>query len=260
MFTSVFTSSALTALALSSALTCSLAQSPDRPRVPMPPAPYPGAPAPGSPAPNAAPPNNAAPNARQQNGSGPREQNAGAMPGAMPAPHQAGSHGPDQVFIIEALRAGSGETDLASLAEQKAGSEQVREFARQMVRDHGQTNSALHRLTEGAPAPDHNDAEHRQIRDALSNLSGPEFDIEYLRLQVQAHQRMAQLMEYEIGSGADVQVQRLASAALPKVFAHLAMARNLLDQVSVQNPQAAGAPPRKASGMPTPQTPRATGN
>jgi putative membrane protein len=176
----------------------------------------------------------------------------------MPVPHQARS--PDQVFVAEALRAGIGETDLAWLAEQKADTESVRQFARQMIRDHGQTNSALNRLTERAPAPDRPDAEHRKIRDALSNLSGREFDIEYLRLQVQAYQRMVQLLEYEIGSGKDAQVQRFASDALPRVYTQLAMARQLLDQISMQSPQIAAAPPRKVSGMPTLQTPRATSN
>jgi putative membrane protein len=178
----------------------------------------------------------------------------------MPAPHHAGSHGPDQVFIIDALRCGAGQTELAFLAEQKAASEPVREFARRMIREHGQTNHALGQLMEGEAVPDRPDPERRQIRDALSDLSGPEFDIEYLRQQVQAHQRMAQLMVYVIGSGKDAQVQRFAAGALPKVYAHLAMARQLLDQVSMQNPQIAAAPPRKATGMPTPQTPRATLN
>ena len=233
----VFVLSALAALAPAAA------QSPNRPAPPSRP---PMAPSPGAPVPGLPPPPAAAPETRPQTGA------------LMPAPHQARS--PDQVFIAEALRAGQNETDLASLAEQKAGSEPVREFARQMARDHGQTNSALNRLTDGAPPPEQPDAEHRRIREALSNLSGPEFDIEYLRLRVQAHQRMAQLMEYEIGSGAAVQVQRFASGALPKVFAHLAMAQQLLDQVSMQNPQVAAAPPRTVSGMPTLQTPRATLN
>jgi putative membrane protein len=79
-----------------------------------------------------------------------------------------------------------------------------------------------------------------------------------LRTQVQNHQRMAQLLEYEIGSGADAQIRDFASGALPKVFVHLAVARDLLDQVSRQNPQLAATPPRKVSGMPTPQTPRAS--
>jgi putative membrane protein len=188
------------------------------------------------------------------NAPGSREPN-----GAMPAPHQAHSNSPDQIFLSRALQGGVAQVELARLAEQKAGSPSVREFARQMVADHEPANRTLRALAEsdGAPAADQMDAEDRKTRDALSRLGGAEFDIEYLRLSVQAHQRMATLMEYVIGSGKDAQVQRAASAGLPKVFTHLAIARQLLDQTSMQNPQVASAPPRNVSGMPTPQTPRA---
>jgi putative membrane protein len=177
--------------------------------------------------------------------------------GLMPAQHQANST--DQVFIIEATRAGHAETRLARLAEENAESESVRELARHMIRDRTRTSDALNRLTEGegVSAPDRSDPERRQIYESLSNLSGPEFDIEYLRIQVQAHQRMAQLMQYEIGSGSDAEVQRFASDALPRIFIHLAKAQQLLDRVSTRNLQIAAAPPRKLSGMPTLQTPRA---
>ncbi len=220
-----FVSSALTVLTLTSAV----AQSTDKPRNPTPPR-NPGFAAPGT---------------------------IERTPGSMPAPHRANSA--DQLFITEATRAGHAEARLARLAEQNAESESVREFARQMIRDHTRTNDALNRLTEGegAPASDRSDPERRHIYDSLSNLSGPEFDIEYLRTQVQAHQRRAQLLQYEIGSGADAEVQRFASDALPKIFVHLAWAQQLLDRVSTRNLQIAAAPPRKLSGMPTPQTPRA---
>jgi len=186
---------------------------------------------------------------------GTREQTPG-----MPAPQQPNV--PDQVFVIRATLGGAAEIELARLAEQKTRNDSVREFARRMIRDHSQADNALSKLAEGdeIPVPEQLDAKQRQVRDGLSRLSGPEFDIEYLRLQVQGHQRMAQLMEYEIGSGADAQVQGFAAAALPTVFRHLAMARDLLDRVSQQNPQVAAEPPRKVSGMPTPQTPRATLN
>jgi putative membrane protein len=176
-------------------------------------------------------------------------------PGA-PAPHQANL--PDEVFVVRATRGGAAEIELARLAEQKTRSGPVREFAQQMIKDHSQANDALGKLAEedGVPAPDQLDAEHRHVRNGLLSLSGPEFDIEYLRMQVQNHQRMAQLLEYEIGSGKDAQIRDFASGALPKVFVHLAMARDLLDQVSRQNPQVAAEPPRKVSGMPMPQTPR----
>lgn len=180
-------------------------------------------------------------------------------PGAT-APHQANL--PDEVFVSRATLGSAAEIELAGLAEQKTRNDSVREFARQMIRDHSQMSDALGRLAEedGVPAQDQFDAERRHVRGALSSLTGPEFDIEYLRLQVQNHQRVAQLMQYVIGSGDDAQVKRFASGALPRVFMHLAMARDLLDQVSLQNPQVAAAPPRKVSGMPTPQTPRPSSN
>ncbi len=224
----VFASSALTLLALTSAI----AQSTQKPHTPTLSIGNPGFAAPGT-----------------------REQTPG-----MPAPQQPNV--PDQVFVIRATLGGGAEIELARLAEQKTRSDSVREFARHMIRDHSQANDALGKLAEGdgVPTPEQLDAEQRHVRDALSRLSSPEFDIEYLRLQVQGHQRMAQLMEYEIGSGGDAQVQHFASATLPTVFMHLAMARDLLDQVSRQNPQVAAAPPRKVSGMPTPQTPRSSSN
>jgi putative membrane protein len=233
----VFVSSALTVLALTSALA----------QTPLPP-PNPGATAPGT---------SAAPGAKERSGRANerREPNAGAM-----APHQAGPNTPDQVFLTRAARCALAQVELARLAEQKASSPSVREFAWQMIMDNEQANRSLRALAEDGSAAAPDQIEYRQARDALGRLSGAEFEIEYLRLQVPAHQHMATLMEYVIGSGEDAQVRNYASSALPKVFTHLAMASQLLDQTSMQNPQIAGAPPRKASGMPTPQTPRANAN
>jgi putative membrane protein len=224
----LFVSSALTLLALTPAI----AQSTEKPHTPTLGIGNPGFAAPGT-----------------------KEQAPG-----VPAPHQANV--PDRVFVIRATLGGAAEIELAQVAEQKTRNDAVREFARHMIRDHSRADEALGKLAEadGIPVPEEPDAKQREIRDGLSRLSGPEFDIEYLRVQVQNHQRMAQLMEYEIGSGADAQVQGFAAATLPTVFKHLAMAHDLLDRVSVQNPQVAAAPPRTVSGMPTPQTPRPLAN
>lgn len=178
----------------------------------------------------------------------------------VPAPHQ--TNVADQVFVIRATLGGAAEIELARLAEQKARNDGVREFARHMIRDHSRADDALSRLAEGngIAVPEELDAKQREIGDGLSRLSGPEFDIEYMRVQMQNHQRMAQLMEYVIGSGENPQVQGFAAATLPTVYMHLALARDLLDQISRQNPQVAAAPPSEVSGMPTPQTPRPLAN
>jgi putative membrane protein len=125
-----------------------------------------------------------------------------------------------------------------------------------MIQDHSQANREVEKLAEashvqlGGPDP-----EHKELHDGLARLNGAEFDIEYLRAQVQDHQRAVQLLEYEIGSGQDAQTQQLAVKLLPTVFMHLTAARDVLAQVSAQNPQIADEP-SKVTGMPTPQTPR----
>jgi|SRR5215471_11141455 len=179
----------------------------------------------------------------------------------VPAPHQANL--PDQVFIIQATLRHNAVIELERLAEQKTRSDALRQFTREAIGDHSQAQDTLSKLAEGdaiAIPEQLDDAELRRIRDALGSLSGPEFDIEYLRVQIQNHQRLVQLMEYVIGSGEDAQVQAFASDVLPWLFTHLAVARSLLDQISQQNPQIAAAPPTKVSGMPTLQTPRPLSN
>jgi putative membrane protein len=224
----LFASSALTLLALTPAV----AQSTEEPKIPTLAIGNPGFAAPGT-----------------------KEQAPG-----MPAPHQ--TNVPDQVFVIRATLGGAAEIELGRLAEQKTRNDAVREFARHMIRDHSRADNALSRLAErnGIAVPEELDAKQQETRDGLARLSSPEFDVEYMRVQVQNHQRMAQLMEYVIGSGEDAQVQGFAAATLPTVYLHLALARDLLDLVSVQNPRVAAAPPHAVSGMPTPQTPRPLAN
>jgi putative membrane protein len=184
----------------------------------------------------------------------------GSVPGAqqqapgVPAPHQPNQA--DRTFIIAASLGGAAEVELGKLAEQKSQNGSVKTFAQRMVEDHSAANSQLAKLAEADHViVDQPDPEHKQMQDGLAGLTGAEFDIEYLRVQVQDHQRAVQLLEYEIGSGEDADAQGLASKLLPTVFMHLEMARDILAQTSAQHPRIAAQPP-KATGMPTPQTPR----
>jgi putative membrane protein len=183
---------------------------------------------------------------------GPLQNESGA-----PTPHRANQA--DRVFVLQASVGGLAEVEFARLAEQRAQAEPLREFARRMLRDHGKSNEDLAKLAQadGLPLSGELDAEHAQVREGLSSLSGPEFEIEYLRSQVQDHQRTIQLLEYEIGSGEEGALQQFAVTTLPVVFKHLQMARDMLADASARNPRVAAAPPRTVSGMPAPQTPRA---
>jgi len=54
-----------------------------------------------------------------------------------------------------------------------------------------------------------------------------------------------QLLEWEIGSGQEPDLQRFAGSVLPTVLDHLAMARGIVDELSRQQVAAAPPPPRK---------------
>ena len=154
-----------------------------------------------------------------------------AAPG-VPAPHQPNQ--PDRLFAREAAIGGLAEVELGKLAEQKGQSDAVKAFARRMVGDHGKANERLTALAkqDGIGLPTGLDQEHAAMRDKLEGMSGAEFDRAYIQGQVTDHQKTAQLLEYEIGSGQDRELKGLASETLPTVLEHLRMAQEAAAQLS----------------------------
>ncbi len=61
----------------------------------------------------------------------------------------------------------------------------------------------------------------------LSALQGLSFDRAYMRIQVQAHEQMAALMQAEAQSGKDPRIQAFARQVLPVVQSHLELARQI---------------------------------
>jgi putative membrane protein len=168
----------------------------------------------------------------------------------MPAPNQPNQN--DRLFAAEATIGGGAEVEFGQLAEQKGGSAAVKDFARQMVADHGKANQQLAQLAQTAniPLPRGPDEEHRAMRNQLEKLSGTDFDLAYIRAQVGDHQKTAQLLEWEIGSGQDPQIKAFASQILPVVLRHLEMARAVQYQLTATaaTPSSGGA---AAPGRPT---------
>jgi putative membrane protein len=70
------------------------------------------------------------------------------------------------------------------------------------------------------------------MREHLDKMQGDAFDRDYIRGQITAHQETAQLFEYEIGSGQDVQLKTFASQTLPVVMQHLEMAQKIDAQLT----------------------------
>jgi putative membrane protein len=135
----------------------------------------------------------------------------------------------DQLFIRELGLGGMAEAQFGKLAARKAQNPHVKEFARRMADDHGKANEKLVPLARAADVPMRKDfdLDHRVMRDELDKLTGAAFDVAYIRGQVREHQKTAQLLEWEIGSGQDTRVRTYAMQTLPLVMDHLEHAQAL---------------------------------
>jgi putative membrane protein len=171
-----------------------------------------------------------------------------AEPGK-PAPHQPNTQ--DRLFFHLAGTGGMAEVDAARLAERKASHAAVKEFARRMGQDHAKANEQLAGLARAArialpdgPAPD-----HKAQRAELDAASGGAFDAAYMQQQLVEHQKTVTLLQWEISSGQDADLQRYAMQNLPIVLEHLEMAQRIIAELT-------GAPPAglAASSVASPRT------
>jgi putative membrane protein len=162
---------------------------------------------------------------------------AGATPGTetrsgMPASNQPNVA--DRNFARAAAAGGLAEVELGQLADRNGHSSEAREFGQRMVNDHSKANNQLKQIAAAAniPLPNAPGPEDQAMREHLDKMQGDAFDRDYIRGQITAHQETAQLFEYEIGSGQDVQLKTFASQTLPVIMQHLEMAQTIDAQLT----------------------------
>ncbi len=145
----------------------------------------------------------------------------------VPAPHQ--TNNTDRLFAQLAAAGGMAEVQFAKKAAEKSKLKSVKDFADMMINEHGAANDKLRELAEAAknPLPEDITPDHTEVKKRLDGLDGRDYDIAYVKAQILDHQKTAQLLAWEIGSGEDAQLQRFAADTLPKVLLHLQAAQTL---------------------------------
>ena len=158
---------------------------------------------------------------------------------AQPAPD--GSNTQDKLFVRQAALGGQAEVELGKLAQKKAGSASVREFADHMVQAHTKSNQQLLRAGRGlnAEIPKDLDPEQQSVRNELQKASGKDFDVAYIASQMQDHQRTANLLQWHISSGQNEALKKYSMETLPEVMDHLERAQEQFAMLT------SGAPPVK---------------
>ncbi|HEY5618362.1 MAG TPA: DUF4142 domain-containing protein [Vicinamibacterales bacterium] len=154
----------------------------------------------------------------------------------------------DKEFVENAASAGMAEVELGELAQQKATNIEVKQFAEMMVRDHTKASEALKQVARqySIPVPSQPDNEHSELINRLSQLTGPDFDREYMGAMVDNHQEVVDLLqtranEDRLGDnkgtvrpeGSDNPIEaalnQFAANALPTTRHHLDEAKRIRD-------------------------------
>ena len=116
------------------------------------------------------------------------------------------------------------EIQSGQLASEKAQNGDVRSFGKQMVADHTKTSDQLKNLIDDkdikVELPGKLDAEHQTNLDKLNGLSGAQFDKEFVRMQIDAHQKAIALFEGYAAAGENNDLNKeclLTAQRLPRL-------------------------------------------
>lgn len=142
----------------------------------------------------------------------------------------------DRSFAEKAAMGGMAEVELGNLAQQKASSADVKQFASRMVQDHGKANDELKQIatSKGVALPTALDRKHKGDVDRLGKLSGADFDRAYMKHMVDDHKKDVSDFKKAAGSAKDTELKGFASKTLPTLEEHLQLAQKTHDAVKSQ--------------------------
>jgi putative membrane protein len=144
-------------------------------------------------------------------------------------PDRNATNSEDSPFMMAAAQGGMSEVALAQLAQQRASSDRVKQFAQRMLQDHGQANSKLMQIFQqkSVTAPETVGAQYGAMREQLEDLSGADFDREYMSQMVEDHTEDVANFQREVDNGKDQDVRAWASQTLPTLKEHLQLAKTV---------------------------------
>jgi putative membrane protein len=128
---------------------------------------------------------------------------------------------------------GMAEVQLGQLAQDKAVSDEVKQFGARMVQDHGKSNDELKQVasSKGIQLPTGPDKKHVQNMQKLQKLSGAEFDREYMKHIVDDHKKDVSEFHKQSKSANDPEIRNFAAKTLPTLQQHLKLAQSVNDAI-----------------------------
>jgi len=139
-----------------------------------------------------------------------------------------------QQFANTAAASDKFEIETSRLAATKATSPEVKKFAQEMITAHTESTAKLKTAASAAspaitPAAELTPAQQQTV-DNLAKKSGAEFDAEFAKTQVNAHQAALDMLKAYAATGEVPSLKAFATETVPVVTGHLEMAKALPGQ------------------------------
>lgn len=159
---------------------------------------------------------------------------AAAPPAAAATAATASAMTGDAAMMTHAAQDGLAEIRLGQLAQQRAGSDAVRQLGQRIVADHTQANAELRQLAQqrGVALPQTLDPQHQAAEQRLAALSGAPFDVAFLEQMIADHARGIAMFERIASTADDPALRSWAAKQLPVLRQHQASTQNLHAQVA----------------------------
>jgi putative membrane protein len=135
----------------------------------------------------------------------------------------------DDNFLIKAAAADNAEIQTSKLADSRASTQQIKDFAAQVVKDHEKSADRLAKVIKNRKVAIVSglEKENRDQIDRLSKVRGDQFDREYLHWMVMTHTNAISMFENEAKNGKDAEIRSFADETLPTLREHLKRAEEL---------------------------------
>jgi putative membrane protein len=135
----------------------------------------------------------------------------------------------EQDFMMKAMQAHLAEVDVSRVALQKSDNREVRDYANMIESDHKHAMEDLADLMKdkNVPQPNTLAAQTQQDIGRTSNLTGPEFDREFMNMMVMDHQKAVEMFRDQQAIVQNADVKDYVEDMIPKLEMHLDKARRL---------------------------------
>ncbi|TPI45060.1 DUF4142 domain-containing protein [Mesorhizobium sp. B2-9-1] len=154
-----------------------------------------------------------------------------------------------QTFVDKAAIGGMFEVDTSKIAQDNAKDQQIKDFAKRMITDHGAANAKLQKIAaeQKLQVPTRSDAQHKSDLERLQSTTAS-LDQPYVEMQRKAHADAVGLFEAYAKDGDNPALKSFAAETLPTLKMH----QDMIEKIARAS---ASMPAVKSASTPKPPAP-----